>query len=59
MIQTVHDYYAREIPAIIVSGDPSVAKDMMIGGRRVKILQKPIRGARLRTLIHPAHKRGS
>ncbi len=59
VIQALNDHYGSEIPAIIVSGDPSAAQDVTVGGRKFEILQKPIRAARLRTLIRLALESGS
>ncbi len=54
VIMGFNRHFDCKIPAIVVSGDPSAARDVAVEGLEFEILQKPIRAAKLRALVRYA-----
>ena len=54
VIAGFYRHFGVEIPAIVVSGDPSAALDVAADGPAYEILRKPIRAAKLRALVRYA-----
>ena len=52
-------HFDSNIPAIVVSGDPSAARDVAVEGLESEILQKPIRAEKLRALVRYALENSS
>ena len=51
VIMGFNRHFDSKILAIVVSGDPSAARDVTVEGLEFEILQKPIRAAKLRALV--------
>ena len=57
-IGALNRHFGAKIPAIVVSGDPSAARDVAVEGLESDILQKPVRAAKLRALVRHALENG-